>query len=348
MSAGGFRVIAGVDTLTLPRAREAAERAERIGFDEIDFTDSAHEPFLPCVVALEHTSRINVGTGVAIAFPRSPMVTAMTAWDLQRWGSGRFVLGLGSQVKGHNERRFSVPWSPPAPRLREYVLSLRAIWRSFQTGERLDYTGKHYSFTLMTPNFNPGPIEHPHIPVHLAAVNQGNARLAGEVAEGIKLHPFMTPAHLRDVMLPAIDAGLAKSGRDRSQFTISGGGLIATGANQAEVEQSVAQVKHWLSFYGSTRSYQAPLGERWADLGAELHEMSLKGQWEAMPGRIPDELVEEFAVVAPYDRFGAALRERYAGLVDAVGINESINRAECEDGMRQLVADLKRPAATGA
>ncbi|MEX2081340.1 MAG: TIGR03617 family F420-dependent LLM class oxidoreductase, partial [Dehalococcoidia bacterium] len=326
-----FRVHTGVNTLTLERAREMAARAERRGFDEVDFTDSAHEPFLPCVPAMEATERILVGTSVAIAFPRSPMVTAMTAWDLQRFSGGRFVLGLGSQVKGHNERRFSVPWSPPAPRLREYVLALRAIWNTFQTGERLDFHGEHYTFTLMTPNFSPGPIDHPHIPVQLAAVNTMNARVAGEVADGIKLHPFHSPAYLKSVIIPAIEAGLAKSGRARNQFEICGGGLIATGATEAEVEEATKQVRHWLSFYGSTRSYHAPLGERWADLGAELHDMSLRGRWNEMAGRIPDDLVREFAVVATYDRFAAAFKERYEGVVDSIGFAENLNGPENEE-----------------
>ena len=330
-----------VNTLTLERATESASRAERAGFAEIDFTDSAHEPFLPCVVAAETTTEIRVGTSVAIAFPRSPMVTAMAAWDLQRFSGGRFVLGLGSQVKAHNERRFSVPWLPPAPRLREYVQALRAIWRTFQTGEPLGFEGAHYQFSLMTPNFNPGPIDQPAIPIHLAAVNPADARIAGEVADGIKLHPFHTVSYLKGVILPAIAAGLEKSGRTRSEFKICGGGLFALGPTEADVAEATARVRQWLAFYGSTRSYRDVLGERWADVGDELHRMSVARQWDAMPSRIPDELVHEFAVVATYDNFANAFRKRYTGLVDAIAFSEEINSPEAEEAMAHIVGELK-------
>ena len=336
-----FAAHTSVNTRTLDRAREMASRAEHRRFAEIDFTDSAHEPFLPCVSAIEATDRIRVGTSVAIAFSRSPMVTAMTAWDLQRHSSGRFVLGLGSQVKAHNERRFSIPWSPPAPRLREYVLALRAIWHSFQTGDRLAFEGKHYNFSLMTPNFNPGPIDHPDIPVHLAALNPVSARVAAEVANGIKLHPFHTASYLREVILPAIEEGLATSGKTRDNFEICGGGLIALGNNEAELAAAKAQVRHWLAFYGSTPGYRGPLGERWSDLGDELHRMSRDGQWEQMASRIPDELVHEFAIVSTYEGFAAAIKERYAGLIDVVTFPEDFNGPEAEEAMVQIVKELK-------
>jgi probable F420-dependent oxidoreductase len=338
-----FRVTAGVNEDTLENAAAVAERVERLGFDGVDFTESAHDAFLPCVIAAEHSRTLTIGTSVAIAFPRSPMVTAMVAWDLQRYSGGRFVLGLGTQVKGHNERRFSVPWSPPAPRLREYVLAMRAIWRSFQEGVPLDYAGKHYAFTLMTPNFDPGPNRHGHVPVHLAALNEANARVAGEVADGIKLHPLNSPAYLRDVLLPAIETGLARSGRSRADFEICGGGLVASGRTLGDVERGVRRVKRWLSFYGSTRSYQNVLHHHgWHDITAKLHAMSLRGEWDAMVDVIPDEMVEQFAVVADYAHLAPALHKRYGGLVDSLGFTELLGAAEDDDAIADIVHALQR------
>lgn len=337
-----FRITAGVNEDTLQNSAAIAERAERLGFDGLDFTESAHDAFLPCVIAAEHSQRLAIGTSVAIAFPRSPMVTAMVAWDLQRFSGGRFVLGLGTQVKGHNERRFSVAWSPPAPRLREYVLAMRAIWRSFQEGMALDYAGKHYAFTLMTPNFNPGPNRDSHVPVHLAALNEANARVAGEVADGIKLHPLNSPAYLRDVLLPAIDTGLSRSGRKRANFEICGGGLVATGPTQADVERGIRRVKRWLSFYGSTRSYQNVLHHHgWHDITAKLHAMSLRGEWDAMVDVIPDGMVDQFAVVADYAHLPAALRERYGGLVDSLGFTDLLGAPEDDDAVARVVRELR-------
>ena len=230
--------ISGTKGDLLSTAATVAERAERLGFDSVEFAEGAHDPFLACVVAAEHSSRLQVHTSVAIAFPRSPMVTAMLAWDLQRFSGGRFVLGLGTQVKAHSERRFSVPWTAPAPRVREYIRAMEAIWTTFQDGAPLRFEGKHYQFSLMNPNFNPGPIEHPGIPVELAAVNPFNAGVAGEVCSGIKLHPFHTPGYLREVLLPSIERGRARAGRDRAGFTVRGGGLIASGRRPADLEQS--------------------------------------------------------------------------------------------------------------
>jgi probable F420-dependent oxidoreductase len=313
-----------------------------MGYDDISTAETAHDSFLPLVIAAEHTERIGLGTSVAIAFPRSPMVTAMIAWDLQRYSKGRFTLGLGTQVKGHNQRRFSVTWTPPAPRIREYVESMRAIWNSFQNGEKLDYVGEHYSFTLMTPNFNPGPIEHPHIPVHIAAVNEHNARVAGEVCDGIKLHGFNTMKYTRDVILPAVMKGLAKSGRSREQFEVCGGGFLATGKDSSAVERSMQEVKRQISFYGSTRTYQNVFDHHgWGDTTARLHEMSLQDKWAEMPSVIPDEMVEEFAVVAPYDSVAAKMKERYAGVVDRIGFGSASRDPEEQEAVRTIIKQLQ-------
>lgn len=338
----GFKVETGLYAGRLEEAAAAAVRAEELGYDGLNTAETSHDSFLPLVIAAEHTSRISIGTSVAIAFPRSPMVTAMIAWDLQRYSKGRFILGLGTQVKGHNQRRFSVPWSPPAPRIKEYIESLKAIWRSFQTGEKLDYVGEHYSFTLMTPNFNPGPIDHPHIPVHMAAVNEHNARVAGEVADGIKLHGFNTMKYTRDVILPQVQKGLEKSGRTRDQFEVCGGGFLATGKTWSDVEQAAQEVRRQISFYGSTRTYQNVFDHHgWGDTTAKLHEMSLQNKWAEMPSVIPDEMLEEFAVLAPWDKVADAAKERYGGIADRIGFSAAIKSPEDEDAVKTIIKQLQ-------
>jgi probable F420-dependent oxidoreductase len=339
----GFKVDTGMYAGKLEEVPAIAKHAEEMGYDGLNAAETAHDSFLPLVLAAEHTSRITIGTAVAIAFPRSPMVTAMIAWDLQRYSKGRFMLGLGTQVKGHNQRRFSVPWTPPAPRIREYVQSLRAIWESFQTGGPLNYVGEHYTFTLMTPNFNPGPIEHPHVPVHIAAVNEHNARVAGEVCDGIKLHGFNTMKYTKDVLLPAIEKGLAKSGRSRDQFEICGGGFLATGPTWSAAEQAAEGVKRQISFYGSTRTYQNVFDHHgWGDTTAKLHEMSLQGKWDEMPKVIPDEMLSEFAVVAPYDQVAAEVRKRYAGVCDRIGFGDTAKTPEDQEAVKQIIRELQQ------
>lgn len=339
----GFKVDTGIYSARLEEVPRFAQHAENMGYDGLSTAETAHDSFLPLVLAAEHTERIQIGTSVAIAFPRSPMVTAMIAWDLQRYSNGRFILGLGTQVKGHNQRRFSVPWSPPAPRIKEYVQSMRAIWNSFQTGEKLDYVGQHYSFTLMTPNFNPGPIEHPHVPVHIAAVNEHNARVAGEVCDGIKLHGFNTMSYTKAVLLPQVMKGLEKSGRSREQFEICGGGFLATGKDWSQVEQRVQEVKRQISFYGSTRTYQNVFDHHgWGDTTTKLHEMSLQGKWNEMSSVIPDEMVEEFAVAAPYDQVAEQVRERYAGVCDRIGFGDAARTPEEEEAVKEIIKQLQR------
>ena len=337
----GFTVgvnLAGEGEGLLAIAAGAAKRLERLGFDAIEFAESAHEPFLACVLAAEHSRRIAIHTSVAIAFPRSPMVTAMLAWDLQRYSGGRFVLGLGTQVKGHNERRFSTPWSAPAPRMREYVQSLRAAWRSFQEGVPLEYVGQHYAFSLMPPAFNPGPIAAGGVPIELAAVNVRNAVVAGEVGDGVKLHPFHTGPYMRDVLLPQVAAGRAPAGGSAA-FRVRGGGLMATGRTWVEAERSVIDVKRWISFYGSTAAYQAVLrhhGEE--ELGEHLRALSLEGRWDEMARAVSDDVVEKLAIVAPYDELPGRFARQYRGLVDHVMLNESLLVERDDDALASLVA----------
>ena len=302
---------------TLRDVPALARDAEALGFDGLWASETKHDPFLPLALAAEHTSRLSLGTAIAVAFPRSPTVVAHTAWDLQAASGGRLSLGLGTQVKGHVERRFSVKWTAPGPRLREYVLALRAIWRAWQTGGPVDFRGEHYAITLMTPFFAPGPIEHPDIPIYIAAVNAYNLRLAGELCDGVHLHPFHSVRYLREFALPHIETGLAKSGRGRDAITLSTSVFMVTGRTAAEIAEARERARGQIAFYASTRTYEPVLAAHgWADLMPRLHRKSVEGDWAGMAALVTDEMLEVFAVEAPLDGLAPALRARYAGLLD--------------------------------
>lgn len=316
-----MRIITRLAYDALGEAAALSRDAEAAGFDTLMSAENQHEPFFPLVVAARETSRIALWTGVAIAFPRSPMVVANAAFDLQELSRGRFVLGLGPQVKGHNERRFSVPWSSPAPRMREYVEALRAIWRSFEQGAALDYEGKHYRFSLMTPNFRPVPTGLPMVPVTLGAVGPGMLRVAAEVADGVQLHPFCTRAYLERTVTPILDVGLARAGLARQHFNVTGGGFIATGPDNETVARMWEFIRSRVAFYASTRTYWPVLAvHELEDLGAKLHTMSKRGQWDEMTASVPDEVVELFAVRGTHGEIVARIAERFADTVDQVMI----------------------------
>jgi probable F420-dependent oxidoreductase len=319
---------------------EAARRAEDMGFDGLLSYEIGHDPFAPLVHAAIATERVRLGTAIAVCFPRSPMVMANIARDLHAETGGRFTLGLGTQVKGHNERRFSVPWTAPLPRLREYVEALRAIWRSWETGEKLAYEGKHYQFTLMTPEFSPPPTGLGPVPVTIAAVKPAMIGLAGRLCVGIRLHGFATRRYLEQVAMPALEEGWRTSGRDRSTFEIWGGGFIATGPDEAAVAKAMEGIRYRVAFYGSTRSYHGVLEAHGAeDLGHKLHDMSKQGLWKQMAAEIPDDLLHEFTAAAPYDVLAAAVEKRFGGITDSITIDFPKDTPEGQ--MAELVSDLK-------
>jgi probable F420-dependent oxidoreductase len=319
----------------------AAQQAESLGFDGVLSFEIANDPFTPLAFAAVATERIRLGTAIAVCFPRSPMVVANLAWDLQTQSKGRFTLGLGTQVKGHNERRFSMPWSPPLPRLREYVEALRAIWRCWEKGEKLNYVGKHYQFTLMTPEFSPPASGLPPIPVTIAAVRPGLMKLAGTVCDGVRLHGFATRKYLEETALPQITAGLEKAGRDRSQFEIWGGGFIATGKDEEAVRQQIEFVRYRLGFYGSTRSYHGVLeAHGWEDLGLKLHEMSKTGRWSEMAAQVPDDVLEAFTAIGTYDEIGAKVEERFGGLTDSATLE--LPPDSSTGAIREVIQDLQK------
>ncbi len=294
-----------------------ARKVEALGFDCLWSSETQHDPFLPLAVAATVTSRVKLGTAIAVAFPRSPMVTAHIAWDLQRASAGRFILGLGSQVKGHNERRFSVKFESPAPKMREIVLALRAIWDCWQNGTKLSFKGQFYRFDLMTPFFNPGPIAQPKIPVYLAAVNAAMCRVAGEVCEGLHVHPFNSPTYLRDYVQPAVDEGLGRAGRARRDFTYATSTFVVIGDTEDEIRPARQAVRQQIAFYASTRTYEPVLAAHgWQDLVPHLHRKSVEGDWAGMASLITDEMIDTYAVTGSYDTIAARLQQRYAGLLN--------------------------------
>lgn len=318
-----------------------ARAAEAAGYDSVGTSENRNDPFLSLAVAAVNTSRVELTTGIAIAFSRSPMPVANLAWDLQVASRGRFVLGLGSQVKAHNEKRFSVPWSPPAPRLKEYVESLRAIWRTWQTGAPLAYRGQHYTFTLMTPNFTPKSTGQPMVPVTVAAVGPAMLRLAGESFDGVRLHPFCTRRYADLVVLPELRQGMARSGRAREGFEIAGGGFIASGETDAEVAKVLEWVRYRVAFYGSTPAYWPVLAVHGLEeLGQKLNVMSKAGQWDRMAAEISDDVVRLFAVAAPHRDLAKAIAERFGGVSDAVGLSGGYGTRQ--DVPPDLVQDIRR------
>jgi probable F420-dependent oxidoreductase len=294
-----------------------ARKVEALGFDALWSSETQHDPFLPLAVAATVTSRLKLGTAIAVAFPRSPMITAHIAWDLQAASNGRFILGLGSQVKGHNERRFSVKFESPGPKLREIVQALRAIWDSWQHGTRLDFKGEFYRFDLMTPFFNPGPIAHPRIPVFISGVNAYMCRVAGEVCDGLHVHPFNSAKYLREYVHPAVEAGLRASGRSRSDFTYATASFVIIGDTEEERQRARQAVRQQIAFYASTRTYEPVLAAHgWQDLIPSLHRKSVEGDWTGMASLVTDEMVDTYAVTGTHDTIAARLQERYAGLLD--------------------------------
>src|SRR6516164_11378015 len=280
--------------LPMAQWREAgpsAAGAEAVGFDAVMTVELGHDPFAPLAIAALATERIELTPSIAVAFPRSPTVIASQAWDLQANSKGRFVLGLGSQVRAHNERRFGVPWSPPAPRLRDYVRALRAIWRCWETGEKLDHRGEHYKLTLMTPDFSPEPTGLPMVPVTIAAVGEAMLRVAGEVCDGVRLHPLCSRRYLEELALPRLQEGMRRSGRSRTNFDVFGGGFVVTGGDAKIVADGMEWARKRVAFYGSTRSYLPILSLHGLDeLGMKLHAMSLTGRWNEMASEITNDV----------------------------------------------------------
>jgi probable F420-dependent oxidoreductase len=308
-----------VEAAKMREAGMIARGAEAVGFDALWSSETKHGGFLPLAIAAEHTERIKLGTSVAIAFPRSPMVMAQTAWDLQALSGGRFILGLGTQVKAHIERRYGMPWEAPVPKLRDYILALRAIWGAWQGDGRLQYDGRFYKLSLMTPFFNPGPLAHPHIPIYIAGVNEGLARLAGELCEGFHVHPFHSVAYLKQVVRPQVAAGAQRAGRSPEDVDLASAVFVISGPDERTREAARTFAREQIAFYASTPTYRVVLEcHGWQDVGQELSRLAAAKRWAEMPARVSDDMLAAFAVEAPLERVGEALRERYQGVLDRV------------------------------
>ena len=331
-------------TLPIRDWREAgpfAAAAETAGFNAVMTVELGHEPFTPLAFAALATTGIELTTSVAVAFPRSPTIMASLAWDLHANSNGRFVLGLGSQVKGHNERRFGVPWSPPAPRLRDYIGALRAVWRCWETGEKLDYQSEHYRLSLMTPDFSPEPTGLAPVPVTIAAVGLAMLRLAGEVGDGVRLHPLCSRRYLDEVCLPQILEGVRRGGRSRAQFDLHGGGFVATGPDEEAVAAAMDGARRRIAFYASTRTYSPILSLHGLDdLGAKLHRLSVEGRWNEMPAEVSDDVVRLFAAVGAYRDIAQVIASRYGGLADSIEICFPAGTAP--ELQRELLSDIRR------
>jgi probable F420-dependent oxidoreductase len=301
-------------TKSITQTKDAAAAIEATGYDGLWVGESRHEPFLQLLQAAEATERLTIGTAIAIAFARTPMTLANAAFDLARYSQGRFVLGLGSQVKPHIERRFSMPWSHPAARMRELVLALRAIWAAWQDGEKLDFRGDFYTHTLMTPFFSPEPHRYGPPPVYLAGVGPRMTEVAGEVCDGFFLHPFTTDRYVREVTLPALERGRAKAGKDDLEgFTLAGPAFTCVGRDEEELAIAVKGTKDQIALYASTPAYRPVLDlHGWGDLQPELTRLSKEGRWSDMGDAIDDELLHAFAVVGEPAEVGKGLQERWA------------------------------------
>ncbi|HEY3066032.1 MAG TPA: TIGR03617 family F420-dependent LLM class oxidoreductase [Methylomirabilota bacterium] len=331
----------GMLTHELKSIPDYARKVEALGFDCLWSSETQHDPFLPLAVAATVTSRIKLGTAIAVAFPRSPMVIAHIAWDLQKASDGRLLLGLGTQVKGHNERRFSVKFESPGPKIREIVLALRAIWDCWQNGTALNFKGRFYRFDLMTPFFNPGPIAHPRIPVYIAGVNAYICRIAGEVCDGLHVHPFNSPQYLREYVHPAVEEGLAASGRSRKDFTYTTSTFAVVGDTEQELHANRASVKQQIAFYASTRTYEPVLAAHgWQDLTPRLHRKSVEGDWKGMADLITDEMVDTFAVTGTYATLGEKIRERYTGLLDRTSLYQPYQPGLDDPRLPRLVKEF--------
>ncbi len=330
---------AALPTGSLRQVPETAKLAERLGVGCLWANETRHDPFLPGPLVYAHTRHVAFGTAIAVAFARSPTTLAHTAWDLAEASGGRFILGLGTQVRAHIERRFGMSWpDSPVAKLREQIQAIRTLWRCWQTGEQLSFRGRYYTLTLLSPFFNPGPIPHPKIPIYVAGVNRGLARLAGEVADGFHVHPLHSPGYLRAVVLPAIEDGARRAGRSRGEVTVSASVMIAT--NPQEREYLRSQV----AFYASTPSYRTVLAlHGWEEVGERLSALARTGRWSEMPQLVTDEMLDAFCVLASPKEVPDVLRARYAGLVDRITPYLPLVPGEREELWRVLAEAFPSP-----
>jgi probable F420-dependent oxidoreductase len=334
-----MKIDAGLIAADLAQVPARAREIEAQGFDGCVSAEIASDPFLPLLLAAEHAERLELMTSIAVAFARSPMTLANLGHDLNAFSKGRFLLGLGSQIQPHITKRFSMPWSHPAPRMRELIQAMRAIWACWYAGEKLAFRGEFYTHTLMTPMFTPTNTQYGAPKVLLAAVGPKMTEVAGEVADGMIVHGFTTPKYVHEVTLPALERGLAAAGRSRKDFQLACPVFVVTGRDAREWEQSRNGVCKQIAFYGSTPAYRGVLElHGWGALQGELNAMSKRGEWDAMGSRITDEILEQFAIVAQPNEVPAQLKKRYGSSIDRVLATFAFNDASQR---KQALAELR-------
>lgn len=338
---------AGLPPAQLKEVPAISKAAEAVGFDALWTSETQHDPFLPCALIAEHTSGLRFGTAIAVSFARSPATLAYTAWDLAAQSGGRFILGLGTQVKAHIERRFGMPWpASPVGKLREQIEVLRAFWNCWNSGERLNYRGEYYKVSLMSPFFNPGPAAWTRgegkaeaaraIPIYIAGVNTGMARLAGELCEGFHAHPFHSLRYLKEVIIPALAEGTKKGKRSRGDVAVSVTAFTAT--SPEEMNFARAQI----AFYASTPSYRPVMNlHGWGAAAEQLSAHAARGEWAEMPSLITDEMLHEFCTVANDNDLAAALRTRYEGVADRLTLYAPFVPGERDAHWRKIASALR-------
>ncbi|MEX1286798.1 MAG: TIGR03617 family F420-dependent LLM class oxidoreductase [Acidimicrobiia bacterium] len=321
---------------------EGAALAERVGLDAVLVEETKDDPFQLLALGATTTSRIQLGTSVAMAFPRSPTVTALSAWSLQKLSGGRFVLGLGSQVRAHVERRFGMEWTAPAPRMRDYVNAMRAVWDAWQHGTKLDFDSTHYKLDLMVPLFDPGPIEHPDIPVHVAAIGPYMCAVAGEVADGIRLHPVCTPKFIDTEVVPAVAKGAARAGRDPRAVEVCMKPLIGTAPDDEALERVIRTVRARVAFYLSTPSYRRTFRVHgWEDVARQASSFAREQRWEDLPHLVTDEMLHTVATIGTHDEIAAKLVERYGPRVDRIEFSIPVANPDDEAVLAGLLDDVR-------
>ncbi len=318
-----------------------AAQAEAIGYHAVLVEETKDDPYQLLALGAANTSTLGIGTSVAMAFPRSPTITAMSAWSLQKLSEGRFVLGLGSQVRGHVRRRFGMEWHAPAPWMRDYVNAMRAVWNTWQTGEPLEFESEHYNLNLMVPLFDPGPIDHPDIPVHIAAIGPNMCAVAGEVAQGVRLHPVCTPRFIDEKVKPAVDKGADRVGRDASEVEICMKPLVGTAPDEASLARVADTVRARVAFYLSTPSYRRTFElHGWDDIAEQASLLSKQQRWDDLPGLVHDEMLHTVATLATHDQIAAELSARYGERVDRIEFSMPVNSPDDAELLSSIIAQL--------
>jgi probable F420-dependent oxidoreductase len=316
--------------------------AEDAGLDAVLVEETKEDPFQLLALAAAATSRVQLGTSVAMAFPRSPAITAMSAWSLQKLSGGRFVLGLGSQVRAHVERRFGIPWQAPAPWMRDYIGAVRAIWAAWQNGGPLAFESSHYQLDLVVPLFDPGPIDHPEIPIHVAAIGPNMCALAGEVADGIRLHPVSTTRFIDEEIVPAVSRGTARSGRSLDDVEICMKPLVGTAPDEEGLERVVETVRARVGFYLSTPTYRRAFRVHgWEPVAEEASLLARSGLWEQLPGLVDDEILHTVATIATHDDIAEKLLDRFADRVDRIEFSIPATSPPEVERLREILDRLR-------